>query len=67
MSEKFDLSSEGVTKIKQAANEFKDTLLSYFKEHNVEIKEWKFAVSNSEESFEVDAAVKIVVKPKKTP
>ncbi len=66
MSEKIDLSSEGMTKIKDAANEFKNTVVSYFKDHNVEVKDWKFAVENSDQAYIIDVAVKIAIKPKKT-
>jgi hypothetical protein len=66
MPENVELSAEGMAKIKQVANEFKDTVVNYFKENNVEIKEWKFAVENSEASYVIDASVKIVIKPKKT-
>ncbi len=60
-----DISSDGIGKIKTAVNEFKDTLVEYFKEHNVEVKDWKFAVENSESSYIIDASVKIKISPKK--
>jgi hypothetical protein len=66
MPEKNVVSSDSLGKIKQAANEFKDTLVSYFKENNVEVKDWKFAIQNSEAEYIVDASVKIIIKPKKT-
>lgn len=65
MTESIEISSESMGKIKQAANQFKDTLVEYFKENNVEIKDWKFAVENSEASYIIDAAVKIKISPKK--
>jgi hypothetical protein len=55
-----------MNKIKQAVNEFKDTLVNYFKENNVEVKDWKFAVENNESGYVVDASVKIQIKPKKS-
>jgi hypothetical protein len=64
MPEHMDISSEGMTKIKQAVNQFKDTLVEYFKENNVEVKDWKFAVENSESSYIIDASVKIKISPK---
>jgi hypothetical protein len=64
MPEKIEVTSEGIDKIKQAINEFKNTLGTYFKDNNVEIKDWKFAVSNSESSYVIDASVKIQIKPK---
>ncbi len=62
MSENNALSTENVEKIKQAANEFKTTILNYFKDRNVEVKEWKFAVENTTEAYTVDVAAKIVIK-----
>jgi hypothetical protein len=65
LPEKIELSAEGMNKFKQAAQDYKDTLASYFKDLNVEIKDWKFAVENSEESYIIDASVKLQLKPKK--
>lgn len=62
MSENNVLSTENVEKIRQAANEFKTTVLNYFKDRNVEVKEWKFAVENTTEAYTVDVAAKIVIK-----
>ena len=66
MPENVELSAEGMTKIKQAANEFKNTVINYFKENNVEVKDWKFAVESSDSSYVIDASIKILIKPKKT-
>ncbi len=38
---------------------------NYFKDHEVELKDWKFAVENSETNYIIDASVKILVKPKR--
>jgi hypothetical protein len=65
MTENIEFSNEGMTKIKQAASEFKDTVVNYFKDNNVEVKDWKFSVEHSEANYIVDASVKIVIKPKK--
>jgi len=65
VSENNALSTESVEKIRQAANEFKNTVVNYFKDRNVEVKEWKFAVENSDETYTVDVAAKIVIKPTK--
>lgn len=65
MPEHVEISSDSMTKFKQAANQFKDTLVEYFKENNVEIKDWKFAVENSESNYIIDASVKIKISPKK--
>ncbi len=65
MTEKMTLTTERMTKIKEAAINFKDTVMNYFKDHEVELKDWKFAVENSETNYIIDASVKILVKPKR--
>ncbi|XHH09110.1 MAG: hypothetical protein ACFCUE_00380 [Candidatus Bathyarchaeia archaeon] len=65
MAEHIEVSSDSIGKIKQAANQFKETLIEYFKENNVEIKDWKVGVENSEGSYVIDASVKIKISPKK--
>jgi len=65
MTEKMELTTERMGKIKEAAMHFKDTVMTYFKEHEVELKDWKFAVENSEANYIIDASVKILVKPKR--
>jgi hypothetical protein len=67
LSEKVELTPEKISQIKDAANEFKTTVLNYFKDHNVEVKDWKFAVENSDETYTIDIATKIVIKPKTPP
>lgn len=64
MSEKMEISAESIDRVKQAAMEFKDTILSHFKDNMVEVKDWKFAIENVESSYVIDAAIKIVIKPK---
>jgi hypothetical protein len=65
MTDKKEFSSnEAIDKIKQAANDFKSNLLTYFKEHNVEIKDWKLSVESSEQGYIIDASTKIKISPK---
>lgn len=59
-----ELTTERMNKIRDAAMQFKDSVTSFFKEHDVEVKDWKFAVENSEANYIVDASVKLLVKPK---
>jgi hypothetical protein len=65
MTEKMELTTERMGKIKEAAMHFKDTVMTYFKDHEVELKDWKFAVENSETNYIIDASVKILVKQKR--
>lgn len=64
MTEKMELTTERMGKIREAAMHFRDSISSFFKEHEVEVKDWKFAVENTEANYTIDASVKIVVKPK---
>lgn len=64
MPETIEASQDVMVKIKQAINEFKTTLGTYFENNNIEVKDWKFAVQNSESSYIIDASVKIQIKPK---
>ncbi len=65
MTEKMELTTERMGKIREAAIHFKESVSSFFKEHDVEIKDWKFAVENSETNYIIDASVKVLVKPKR--
>jgi hypothetical protein len=65
MTEKMELTTERMGKIKEAATHFKDTVMTYFKDHEVELKDWKFGVENSETNYIIDASVKILVKQKR--
>ena len=66
MSEKvFDFTNEKMEQMRQAAAKFREEIAGYFKDMNVEITEWRFAVGKTEEGHTVDAAVKLLVKKKK--
>ncbi len=64
MAEKIEFTTEVMNKIKQSAMTFRDSIVTYFKENNVEIKDWKFTVEASENNYVVDASVKVLIKPK---
>lgn len=59
-----ELTTERINKIKEAATQFRNSISSFFKEHEVEVKDWKFAVENSGPDYIVDVSVKVMVKPK---
>ena len=52
---------------KERINEFKKAIVDFFKEGNVEVKEWRFNVEKTKEEgcCLVDVAAKILIKPKK--
>ncbi len=61
-----ELTTERMSKIKEAAKAFRDNVAAFFKDFDVEVKDWKFAVENSEKSYILDASVRVLVKPKKS-
>ncbi len=63
-TEKKDV-SEGIKKITEMFNEYKETFLSAFKDMDVEVKEWNFSVSKVENQHNVEASFKVTIKPKK--
>ncbi len=64
MPEKIDVTSETLDKIKRAATDFRDSVMGFFKDYSAEMKDWRFAVENSEQGTVVDASVKVLIKPK---
>jgi len=47
------------------ANQAKETIVAAFKDMNVEVKDWNFAVSKVEKQYNVEVSVKLSIKPKK--
>ncbi len=64
LSGKIEFSSERMEKIKQAATDFKDSVVGFFKEYSAEMKDWRFAVESGEQGTVVDVSVKVLIKPK---
>ena len=46
-------------------NEYKEALTSHFKDMEVEVKEWNFAVGKSDAEYTVDLKAKIAIRQKK--
>ena len=65
MSEKQIDITEKLQKIGETVNQYKEALVSAFKDMDVEIKDWNFAVGKAEKEYNVDVAVKLTIKPKK--
>jgi hypothetical protein len=57
--------TEKLQKIGQTANEYKDAIVSQFKDMEVEIKDWNFAVGKVEKEYTVEVKLKLGIKPKK--
>ena len=64
MSEKQNI-TEGLQKLGDMANQAKETIVAAFKDMNVEVKDWNFAVSKVEKQYNVEVSVKLSIKPKK--
>ncbi len=57
--------TERLQKIGETVNQYKDSLISAFKDMDVEVKDWNFAVGKVEKQYNVDVSVKLILKPKK--
>ena len=66
MSEKQINMTERLQKIGETVNQYKNSLISAFKDMDVEVKDWNFAVGKVEKQYNVDVSVKLTLKPKKT-
>ena len=64
MSEKQIDMTERLQKIGQTVNEYKESIMSHFKDMDVEVKDWHFSVGKEENAYNVDVTVKLVIKPK---
>ena len=64
MSEKTEEMMENMQKIGKAFTDYKDSLKTYFKDHEVEIRDWNFGVGKSEKEYIVEVHFKLAVKPK---
>ncbi|MCW4009241.1 MAG: hypothetical protein NWF05_01295 [Candidatus Bathyarchaeota archaeon] len=67
MSEKNVDLTERMQKIGETVSEYKDKLVSTFKDMEVEVKDWHFAVGKAEKEYTVEVSLKLTVKPKPQP
>ena len=56
--------TERLQKIGQTVQEYKDTIVKHFKDMEVNVKDWNFAVGKTEEEYTVEISVKLGIKPK---
>ncbi len=56
---------EKIQKIGEQFNKYKDQVMATFKDMEVDIKDWNFAVAKADKEYNVEFTVKINVKPKK--
>jgi hypothetical protein len=57
--------TEKLQKIGQTAQEYKDAIVSQFKDMEVEIKDWNFAVGKMDKEYTVEVNLKLGIRPKK--
>lgn len=57
--------TEKLQKIGQTAQEYKDAIVSQFKDMEVEVKDWNFAVGKNEAEYTVEVNLKLGIKSKK--
>ena len=57
--------TEKLQKIGQTAQEYKDAIVSQFKDMEVEVKDWNFAVGKMEKEYTVEVNLKLGIRPKK--
>ena len=64
MSEKPNI-TEGLQKIRETATQYKDSLVAAFKDMEVDVKDWNFAVGKMDKQYNVEVSIKLAIKPKK--
>jgi hypothetical protein len=57
--------TERLQKIGQTVSEYKDSLMNHFQDMDVEVKNWNFAVGNTDKEYTVEINLKLSIKPKK--
>jgi hypothetical protein len=57
--------TEKLQKIGETVNQYKDSMIAAFKDMEVEVKDWNFAVGKVEKQYNVEVTVKLSIKPKK--
>lgn len=57
--------TERLQKIGQTAQEYKDAIVSQFKDMEVEVKDWNFSVGKAEKEYNVEVNIKLGIRPKK--
>jgi len=57
--------TERLQKIGETVASYKDSLVSHFKDMDVEVKDWHFSVGKAEKEYNVQVTAKLAIKPKK--
>ena len=64
MPETFNI-TEKLQKIGQTAQDYKDAIVNQFKDMEVEVKDWNFAVGKSDKEYTVEVNLKLGIRSKK--
>ena len=56
---------EKLQKIGQTAQDYKDAIVSQFKDMEVDVKDWNFSVGKAEKEYTVEVNLKLGIRPKK--
>ncbi len=57
--------TERMQKMGEKFNEMKKTVLAHFKDLEVEVQDWNFAVGKTDKEYTIQLSAKIAVRPKK--
>ncbi len=65
LSEKHLDITERIAKIGETVNQYRESIMSHFKDMDVEVKEWNVSVGKMEKEYDVNVTLKLAIKPKK--
>ena len=65
MSDKNIDVTERMQKIGETVSDYKEKLISAFKDMEVDVKDWHFAVGKTEKEYTIEINMKLGVKPKR--
>jgi hypothetical protein len=57
--------TEKLSKIGQTAQDYKDAIMAQFKDMEVEVKDWNFAVGKMDKEYTVEVNLKLGIRNKK--
>ena len=56
--------TERLQKVGQTIQQYKDEVVEHFKDMEVDVKDWNFAVGKTEKEYTIEISVKLGIKPK---
>lgn len=59
--------TEKLQEVGKKVDEFKNMVIAQFKDMEVEVKNWNFAIGKLEAEYTLDLSLKVSIKPKKEP